>query len=82
VWSPATATFTLRTVRRSGAVVLRPVRFGSSTSLPVTGDWNGDGITDLGVWGTPTGRFALRVTDKGSATDVGVRRVRWGRMRG
>ena len=27
-----------------------PVRLGNAGDLPVTGDWNGDGITDLGVF--------------------------------
>ena len=26
--------------------------FGKAGDVPVTGDWNGDGITEIGVWRT------------------------------
>ncbi len=33
--------------------------FGVSTDLPVTGDWNGDGKDEIGVWRPSTRRFLL-----------------------
>jgi hypothetical protein len=34
-------------------------RFGLSTDHPVSGDWNGDGRDDVGVWRPSTARFLL-----------------------
>jgi hypothetical protein len=42
--------WTLATVNGSNVVVLREETFGSAKALPVTGDFNGDGIADLGVF--------------------------------
>jgi hypothetical protein len=33
--------------------------FGTSADVPVTGDWDGDGITDIGVFRPSTGRWYL-----------------------
>ena len=53
----------------SGPVDRTPgdVRFGSAGDVPVVGDWNGDGVTDLGVvrgseWVLALGPFADGVT--------------------
>ena len=40
-----------------------PVRLGKAGDIPISGDWNGDGITDLGVYDITTARFSLRVKD-------------------
>jgi hypothetical protein len=40
-----------------------PVRLGKAGDIPVTGDWNGDGTTDLGVYDITKARFTLRVQD-------------------
>ena len=40
---------------------LRTVALGSLGDRPVTGDWNGDRITDLGTWSPLTGTFTMRV---------------------
>jgi hypothetical protein len=37
----------------------RVVPFGNPTDLPITGDWNGDGITDLGVYRPGEAKFYL-----------------------
>jgi hypothetical protein len=37
------------------------VPLGSAGDLPVTGDWDGDGVTDLGVWTPATAAFTQRV---------------------
>ena len=36
------------------------IALGDKDDLPVTGDWNGDGITDLGVYDSATATFQLR----------------------
>ena len=36
---------------------------GDGDDLPVTGDWNGDRITDLGVFDQATATFTLRLVD-------------------
>jgi hypothetical protein len=44
------------------------VTLGNADDLPVTGDWDGDGITDLGVYDQTTAMFTLRkVDDEGVA---------------
>ena len=37
------------------------MQLGSVGSIPVTGDWNADGITDVGVFDPVTATFTLRV---------------------
>jgi hypothetical protein len=48
-------------------------QFGQSGDLPVTGDWNGDGITDIGVFRPGTGQWLLDLNGNrkwdGSRTD-------------
>ena len=39
------------------------MRLGKAGDIPVTGDWNGDGITDLGVYDLTTAKFTLRIQD-------------------
>jgi Peptidase family M23 len=69
------ATFILR---RTGTTPLR-VRYGVSTDQPVSGDWNGDGLGDVGVRRPGWKAFLLRNADGtttqvtfGKVTDVGV----------
>ncbi len=64
VWRPGTGRFYLdvdgsRTW--TAGVDLITDGFGIPTDHPVTGDWNGDGIGDIGVWRTSTGRFYLDI---------------------
>jgi Tol biopolymer transport system component len=57
VFRPSTSQWLLKNSNSGG----RPnvsVDFGQAGDLPVTGDWNGDGITDLGVF--RNGQFLLR----------------------
>ncbi|QWZ09510.1 M23 family metallopeptidase [Nocardioides panacis] len=69
------ATFILR---RTGTTPLR-VRYGVSTDQPVSGDWNGDGLGDVGVRRPGWKAFLLRNADGtttqvtfGKVSDVGV----------
>jgi len=64
VWRPSTRQFYLdlngndRWDRPRGGD-LRIDGFGLAADLPVTGDWNGDGTDDIGVWRPSTGEFLL-----------------------
>ena len=62
VWTPSTATFTLRTRTAAGVVTTTAVQLGTPTDLPVTGDWDGNGVTDLGAWSPSTATYQLRPT--------------------
>ena len=51
VYDSATATFTLRRVDDTGMEWLSQVVLGKAGDLPVVGDWDANGITDLGRLG-------------------------------
>jgi subtilisin family serine protease len=49
------------------------VAYGPATGqLPVTGDWNGDGIDTIGVYDTATGIFSLRDSNTSGAPDYSL----------
>jgi hypothetical protein len=54
--------------------------FGAATDLPVTGDWNGDGRAEVGVWRLSLGLFLLDLNGNGSWDGVagGDRTSRFG----
>lgn len=60
-------------LRRTGTTPLR-VAFGLNTDEPVSGDWNGDGLTDIGVRRPGWKAFLLRNAD-GTSTQVTLGRV-------
>ena len=43
---------------------LEPLAFGQAGDRPIAGDWNGDGIDDVGVYRPNTSTFILRVPQK------------------
>lgn len=51
--------FRLRQSNTSGNADI-VVKFGQDGDLPITGDWDGDGDTDVGVFRPATGQFLLR----------------------
>jgi hypothetical protein len=57
VFRPSTGQWLLKNSNAAGRANLI-VDFGQAGDLPVAGDWNGDGITDLGVF--RNGQFLLR----------------------
>ncbi len=64
MWRPSTGCFYLDmdgngTWTRSADKITAP--FGAPNDYPVVGDWNGDGVDDVGVWRPSTGRFYLDV---------------------
>jgi hypothetical protein len=74
IWRPGTGRFYLD-VNGSGTwdagIDAITVPFGVAIDLPVTGDWNGDGQSDAGVWRPSTGRFYLDANGNGT-WDPGV----------
>jgi CSLREA domain-containing protein len=62
--------FSLRNSNTVGAPDIT-VAFGSSGDLPVTGDWNGDGIDTVGVYKPDTGIVYLRNSNTAGAPDYG-----------
>jgi hypothetical protein len=54
----------------------KTVTFGSLGDRPVTGDWNGDKLTDLGVYSASTSTFTLRTVSRTGA--VSTQRIAWG----
>ncbi len=60
VFNPATATWYLRNSNSSGDADITPFAFGAPNWYPVTGDWNGDGITTIGVVNLATETWYLR----------------------
>lgn len=67
VYTPATATFTLRAGRTATTTVV----LGAPGDQPVAGDWDGDGTWEVGVRSPATGTWTLRHAD-GSTTSVAL----------
>jgi hypothetical protein len=55
------------------------IPFGVPGDLPVTGDWDGNGITDLGVWSPETATFEKRGAVAPTAATGRVKRLSFGR---
>ena len=47
---------------------------GTSADQPVSGDWDGNGTNDLGVWSPTTATYQLRATTGITSTRMGLRR--------
>ena len=85
--SPVTGTATAAPTSGCGVPAPRPsscarrtappaqVRFGAPGDRPVTGDWNGDGRTELGVFRPGTATFTLRNVSRRGAVRVRTRGV-------
>lgn len=60
VFRPSANGFLLRNSNTSGAADLA-FGFGLPGDLPVTGDWNGNGVDDAGIFRPSAGQFQLRL---------------------
>lgn len=71
-WQPTTATFLLDSDGSDGWSLgdTTITGFGSGVDLPVAGDWNGDGIDEIGVWVAGTLRFRLDANANDTWDDV------------
>ena len=74
---PAAEVAVYRRTKKASFVVSQPgaaprvVPFGYSTDEPVLGDWDGDGLSNLGVWTPKRAMFKLQ-------TNAGLAKVVWG----
>jgi Domain of unknown function (DUF4832) len=59
IYRPTIPQFALRNQLSTGPAD-STVTFGGSTTLPVAGDWNGDGVDTVGVYNTSNGLFSLK----------------------
>ena len=71
VYNPSNSTFLLRTSNTSGFADIT-VRFGAPDDLPITGDWDGDGIDTVGIFRPSTSTFLLRNENESGAPDIVV----------
>jgi Cadherin-like len=66
VFRPSTAQFLLRNYLTTGPADVT-IGFGSASTLPVVGDWNGDGVDTVGIYDTSNGLFSLKDSNSPSA---------------
>jgi hypothetical protein len=69
-FTPSSATWALRSSASAGPPDVGTFKFG--TSVPVVGDWNGDGKDDIGTFNRNTGVWSLRYGTSAGAPDAGV----------
>ncbi len=59
-FNPTTDTFFLRNSNDSGAADITPFNLiGGNNAIPISGDWNGDGVDTVGVYNPDTAQFRL-----------------------
>lgn len=71
IYRPQTGTFFLRGSQTSGAADVATFNFGTPGSVPIVGDWNGDGVDTIGVFEPVTASWFLRNSNSAGAVDVG-----------
>jgi hypothetical protein len=71
VYDPATATWYLRNSNSAGAPDIPPFAYGFTGTVPVAGDWDGDGTTAVGVYDPNTFTWYLRNEDSAGPPDAG-----------
>jgi hypothetical protein len=84
VWRPANGVWY---VHQSGDDSVLLVRWGTTTlhptgglpDVPVTGDYDGDGLTDMGVWRPDTGEWWILKSSNGYDQDNSIV-YRWGKL--
>src|SRR3954452_3559147 len=70
-FSPSTDTFTLRNTANAGPADTT-FRLTATGSVPVVGDWNGDGQDDFGVFNPATATWSLKDTAATGTANAGV----------
>jgi hypothetical protein len=71
VYNPANDFFSIRNTPTAGAADAA-FQLSAPGSLPVVGDWNGDGKDDFGVFDTKTATWTLRYGAETGAANAGV----------
>ncbi|MBX7166180.1 MAG: tandem-95 repeat protein [Pirellulales bacterium] len=74
VVDPATAGFFLRATNNTGVADIAPFNYGyaSPSLIPLSGDWDGDGIDTPGVYNRATATFYLRNSNTTGAGQITV----------
>jgi hypothetical protein len=71
VFDPATQTWYLRGSNSAGPPAAGQFRFGTATSVPVSGDWTGTSADTIGVFDQSTFTWYLRNEDSAGPPDAG-----------
>jgi hypothetical protein len=71
VYEISTARWLLRNELSSGNPDAGDFRYGGPGLIPITGDWNGDGVFTPGVYEISTGRWLLRDENSAGRPDAG-----------
>ena len=69
-FNPATAQFLLRSENSSGPADVATFNFGQPGWLPITGDWDGDGVDTVGLYNPATATFFLKNSNSTGAADI------------
>jgi hypothetical protein len=72
VFDPATQTWYLRGSNSAGPPAAGQFRFGTATSVPVSGDWTGTSADTIGVFDQNTFTWFLRNEDSAGPPDAGA----------
>jgi Zn-dependent metalloprotease len=74
LFNPLVARFFLRNAHNNGAPDY-VIRYGKADSnwVPLTGDWDGDGVDSIGIYNPDVSRFMLRDTNTTGPPDYGYR---------
>lgn len=70
-YNPSTGTFFLRNSNDSGNADIDAFNIGSGGNIPITGDWNGDGVDTTGVYDPTTATFRL-INDNADGIPVDI----------
>jgi Cadherin-like len=68
VFRPSIQYFMLRNSNTSGPADIY-AQYGTSSDLPIVGDWNGDGVDTIGFYRSSTGEFVLRDSNSSGPSD-------------
>jgi hypothetical protein len=68
-------------LRQANGTAYRTFGWGLPGDLPVTGDWNGDGVSDLGVWSPGTATFTQGLGRAPTSARGVLRTIRFGNPR-
>ncbi len=71
VYTPSNDNFSLRKAATAGAADVS-FQFSAPGSLPVVGDWNGDGRDDFGVFDSKAATWSLKYGTEAGSADAGV----------
>lgn len=70
LYNPATATFLFRDANDSDTSDLAPLNNGIRNGIPLSGDWNGDGIETIGVYDPAAATFLLHNSYVADVSDM------------